>query len=317
MPVFAKVVSYFVEVARRGSIRRAAEYLHVTASAVDRQILMLEERVGTPLFERLPRGVRLTAAGELMLRSVQHLTKAFDNTVSEMEALRGLRQGHVTVCGLQFLGESILPKFIRETRALHPGISISALVGTTEEILRDVINGDADFGICYAPQGRLPVTALRSLTLYMGAVVAPGHPLTSLAKVRLADCIEYPLVLPRRGMELRSRIERIQAHSAIALRPTIETNSIGMMKNILRDGLGVGFLTQADVVADQSAEQLTWIPLADAGIEQSTLVLIVQTQRSLPFAAAAVVEVLSAAFASILPTPQRPVMRSKKRNTLD
>ncbi|MFD2270189.1 LysR family transcriptional regulator [Undibacterium arcticum] len=238
MPVFAKVVSYFEEVARRGSIRRAAEYLHVTASAVDRQILLLEERVGTPLFERLPRGVRLTAAGELMLRSVRHLAKVFDSTVSEVEALRGLRHGHVTVCGLQFLGESVFPRFIRETREQHPGISISAFVGTTEEILRDVINGDADFGICYAPQGRLPVTTLRSLTLRMGAVVAPGHPLTSLAKVRLADCMEYPLVLPRREMELRSRIERIQTHSAIELRPTIETNSIGMMKTILRDGLG-------------------------------------------------------------------------------
>lgn len=222
MPIFAKVVSYFEEVARRGSIRRAAEYLHVTASAVDRQIILLEERVGTPLFERLPRGVRLTAAGEVLLGSIRQFGQAFDATLSELEALSGLRRGHVTVYGLQFLAASVLPGFIRETRLRHPGISISALVGTTEVILREVMDGDADFGICYAPPGRLPVTTLRSITLHMGAVVAPGHPLASLSQARVADCMHYPLVLPQRGMELRSRIERMQAHSALELRATTE-----------------------------------------------------------------------------------------------
>lgn len=319
MPVFAKVVRYFEEVARRGSIRRAAEYLHVTASAVDRQILLLEERIGTPLFERLPRGVQLTAAGELVLQSIRELAKTFDSTVAAVDALRGLRRGHVTVCGLQFLADSVFPRFIRDTREHHSGISIAAYVGTTEEVLRDVINGDADFGICYVTQGRLPVTVLQVVTLGMGAVVAPSHPIASLAKVHLTDCMQFPMVLPRRGMELRSRIERIQAHAAIELRPTIETNSIALMKLVLRDGAGVGFLTEADVASEVREGQVVWIPLAEPTILPSTLSLIVRAQRSLPLAASAVLKHLEVAFASIGPSKpnrRRGVQRPKKRNTV-
>jgi DNA-binding transcriptional LysR family regulator len=318
MPVFAKVVRYFEEVARHGSIRRAAEYLHVTASAVDRQILLLEERVGTPLFERLPRGVRLTAAGEIVLQSVRQLARSFDAAVSAVDELRGLRRGHVTVSGLQFLSDSVFPVFIREARKAHPGISISAFVATTEEVLRDVIAGAADFGVCYAPVGRLPVTVLKSVPLRMGAVVPLGHPLASASKVRLVDCMKYPLVMPRQGMELRTRIERVRVNSALELRPSIETNSIRLMKLVLQDGTGVGFLTEADALAEVAAGQLVWLPLADPGVAASSIALIVHGQQSLPFAATAVREQLEAAFAS-LAAPGRAtkrLQRPKRRNAL-
>ena len=317
MPVFARVVSYFEEVARRGSIRRAAEHLHVTASAVDRQILLLEERIGTPLFERQPRGVKLTAAGELVLNAIRQLGRDFDATISMVDSLRGLRRGHVTVIGLQFLGEAVLPDLIRETRLRHPGISISAFTGSTEDVLQAVIGGQADFGICYAPQGQLPIRTLRSLTLRMGVVVGPSHPLASAKSLRLSDCLEHSLILPRQGMELRARIERIQAHSAIELRPMIETNAIGMMKVILRHGADVGFLTDADVAVDVRSKQLVWIPLADRDMTPSTLALIVPKRGAPSLAASAVLERVETAFdtISVHHSKQRPrANSSKKRN---
>jgi DNA-binding transcriptional LysR family regulator len=315
MPVFARVVSYFEEVAKRGSIRQAAEHLHVTASAVDRQILLLEERVGTPLFERMPRGVRLTSAGEILLGSIQQLSRDFDATILSLDALRGQRQGHVTIMGLQFLAERFFPDLIERSRERHPGISLSALVGSTEEVLHAVLAGDTDFGIAFAPAERLPVRVLCSATFRLGAVVAPSHPLGRSRNLDFTTCLEHALILPRRGMELRSRIERVQRLSAMAMRPTMETNSIALMKSVLKQGSELGFLTEADVAAEVGAGELLWIPLSDADMAPATIALLAPKWRGHSPAAAAIVDLLEAAIESLgRVTSRARKLRAKKRN---
>jgi DNA-binding transcriptional LysR family regulator len=309
-------VRYFEEAAKQGSIRRAAEHLHVTASAVDRQILLLEQRVGTPLFERMPRGVRLTAAGEVLLGSIQQLGRDFDATINSLDALRGRRQGHVTIIGLQFLAERFFPELIDRNRERHPGIALSTLVGSTEEVLRAVLAGDTDFGIAFAPTEQLPVRVLRSATFRLGAVVAPSHPLGRRRQLDFATCLEHALILPRRGMELRSRVERMQRLSAMAMRPIMETNSFALMKSVLKQGRELGFLTEVDVAAEVGAGELVWIPLTDADIEPATVALLTPKWRDHSPAAAAVVDLLEAAFDSLASAaaPKARKLRPKKSN---
>ena len=83
-----RFLRYVDEVARAGSIRKAAEQLHVTASAVNRRVMDLEEELGAPLFERRPRGVRLTAAGELFVRYIREQTGDVERMRSQIEDLR-------------------------------------------------------------------------------------------------------------------------------------------------------------------------------------------------------------------------------------
>ncbi|MES2259603.1 MAG: LysR family transcriptional regulator [Pseudomonadota bacterium] len=301
MPIFARVASYFEEVARRGSIRRAAEHLHVTASAVDRQIILLEERVGMPLFERLPRGVRLTAAGELMLKSIQQLARDFDATVASVDALRTMRSGHVRLIGLQFLADRIFPDLVCAIRQAHPGMSVSAQIGSTEQVMGAVLDGQADFGICYAPPGQLPVTIVASQLLQMGVALAPAHALAGRRSLTFAECLAHPMVLPPAGMELRTRIECMHPHSAIALRPMVETNSIGLMKAILRDGVHLGFLTSADVQAEVEQGSLLLVPLSDMAGMPSVLTLIAPVRQQASVSASAVAGQVAAAFAALAP----------------
>ena len=97
-----RFLKYFDEVARAGSIRQAAERLHVAPSAVNRRIQDLEEELGVPLFERLPRGMRLTSAGELFVQYVRSRASALDEVRSEIEELQGLRRGSVKVVASQY-----------------------------------------------------------------------------------------------------------------------------------------------------------------------------------------------------------------------
>jgi DNA-binding transcriptional LysR family regulator len=87
MVPFSRFATYFLEVARQGSLRRAAEVLHVSASAIDRQILRAEESFETPLFERLPSGLKLTAAGELLLDDLRRWRKEHVRTLERLDEL--------------------------------------------------------------------------------------------------------------------------------------------------------------------------------------------------------------------------------------
>src|SRR3954465_942622 len=84
------LLTYLDAVARAGSIRKAAEGLHVASTALNRRILNLEQEVGTPLFERLSHGVRLTAAGEIFMAYVRSSLSGLSSAVSQIEQLRGL-----------------------------------------------------------------------------------------------------------------------------------------------------------------------------------------------------------------------------------
>ena len=104
MSAFSPLVRYFEEVAEQKSIRRAAERLHIAPSAVTRQIAKFEDMLGMPLFERLPRGVRLTSAGEIMLANVRRMRRDFGGALGQIDAHKGMRRGKVRMGILQYMG---------------------------------------------------------------------------------------------------------------------------------------------------------------------------------------------------------------------
>ena len=112
-----RFLRYVDEIARAGSIRKAAEQLHVTASAVNRRVMDLEAELGAPLFERRPRGVRLTAAGELFVRYIREQSGDVERMKSQIEELKGLRRGTVRIACSQALALDFLPREIAAFRA--------------------------------------------------------------------------------------------------------------------------------------------------------------------------------------------------------
>ena len=98
MHLHSRALKYLDEVTRTGSIRKAAMSLHVTPSAIDRRILLLEEQLGTAIYERHASGLRLTAAGEILAQHIRRTLQDLERTRSEIEDLRGLRRGR-PLCG--------------------------------------------------------------------------------------------------------------------------------------------------------------------------------------------------------------------------
>jgi DNA-binding transcriptional LysR family regulator len=160
-PLDSTVLRYVLEVAEAGSIRRAADQLFVSASSINRRILTLEERIGTPLFERRPRGVSPTRAGEIILAAARELDRSIADALSEVATLQGLGAGRVSFGSVPSFSDSIAVPVIGQLRRAHPGISIQYFAGTSSDVVRRLIERKLEFGICWNPPAG---TALRQTT---------------------------------------------------------------------------------------------------------------------------------------------------------
>jgi len=299
MPVFSPFIRYFDEVARQGSIRRAADRLNVAPSAVNRQILKLEDELGAPLFERLPRGLRLTAAGEILIESVRRWQQDFGRACAQLEELRGLRRGHVGLAVVEGVIADFVPDVLARFSRAYPLVSVTANVHGSEGVLRRLRAAEVEIGLLFNPPSAPAIRIVQAMRLRLGAIVPPGHPLTRKRAVRLRDCAEYPTILSAETVSLRAVLDTALARSKVQLRRIIESNSIAMMKSLVRRGVGVGYLTPIDMAVEAEAGELVYVPLQDTGIPSSTLSVCVAAERHLSPAAAQLVEEFSAALARL------------------
>ena len=266
MPAISQAFRCFDEVARRGSVRKASATLHLTAAAVNQQILNLEAQVGQPLFDRLPRGMQLTVAGEIVLAAVRRSQRDFDNALAQVEDLNALRHGHVSVGVPHATAEYLVPQVIAAMHHRYPDITFSVRAGIGEELLRHVAQGEIDVAYCLRRTPPAGVEEMRSWAQPLGVVMAPDHPLRMRPRLlRLRDCLAYPLIMMTPDMELRSMLERLGDGALSRIQPMVETSSIPMARRLVASGQALAFMLPDNVAEDMAAERLSWRALHDAG----------------------------------------------------
>jgi DNA-binding transcriptional LysR family regulator len=271
----SRLLNYIDEVARTGSIRKAANHLNVAASAISRQILALETQLGTPIFQRLPKKLILTAAGEVLIGHVRQTLKELTRAQAKIEELKGLRRGEITVAMMSGLASNLVTGTVKEFRLANPRVKLTlTLFNTGTEIQSAVVNGEADLGIGFdfAKDGNLKVLA-RAIGR-LGAVMAPSHPLAKRPSIRLSDCIDYPLVIADDSSAIRPHLEAAFTRATITLQPIIETNAIEIMRHAAILENGITFLTPFDIEFERRAGRLVYVTIRELAQDAQTLMLI-------------------------------------------
>jgi DNA-binding transcriptional LysR family regulator len=291
----ARILIYLDEVARLGSIRKAAGRLNVASSAVNRQILRLEKQLGAPIFERMPRRLRLTATGELLIAHVRETLKSNQRVTMQIEALRGLQRGEVTIATMNGLAGGPLPVFIAGLLETHPRVHIRIKVLPLDQIPNAVLTGEADIALGYNLPASPGLRVIASHDLHLGAVVAPKHPLTARRPAWLADCLEFPLAIADSSMTIRPVVDLAFTRAGLPLHPTIETNSIELMVQIARAGRAITFLNPVDVDVNLVRKELAFVAFQDLNVDPITLKLAVRGRGTLDAFPSLVVEELRAA----------------------
>ena len=292
-----RIFLYVDAVARQGSIRKAAEALHVVSSALNRRILDLEEELGTSLFERLPRGVRPTAAGELFLAYVRRSMRELDAVGAQIEGLRGMVRGRVRVAVAESVTSQLLPSAIAQFQRQHLGVSFHVWMDGPKPLLAALLSDSADLILTHDFSAHPDVMVLAHTSQPLCALVPPEHPLAGHASLHVSDCLAYPVALPDATLAARAVLDRALLRHSLTVDPALESNSVELAKTFARWNHAVCFQFKVGRGLDPTG--MIEIPLKDPGLSESQLYLAVRRSRTLPVAAAAFAHQLGEQFETL------------------
>ena len=288
-----RFLNYVDEVARAGSIRQAADRLHIAASAVNRRVLDIEDELGTPIFERLPRGVRLTSAGELFVAYIRSRSAQLEQVRIEIEDLKGLRRGVVKMIASQALAPSFLPQTVASFRSTHPLVTLQVSIADHLQALQSLRDFETDLALIFNLTADADIERIAEIEQKLVAVMHRTHPLAQKPDLRLRECADYPLVLANRDLGGRQLLEQFLASSSIKMRPSVESNSFEFMRGYLVYEQGISF--QIAIGAVTEGDDLVAREVCDRGFPRGRLVLACLRGRQLPVIAHAFAQELTSA----------------------
>lgn len=301
-----RFLQYVDAVARCGSFRGAAERLHVAASAVNRRVQDIEAELGLALFERLPRGVRLTTEGELFLAYARRRQADLHTVLEQMQALQGLQTGTVKLAVSQALAPVWLPQAIEQFQQQHPQVDFEVKVLDYERALQAMRDFEVDLGLIFNPPVRHGLDVLAKLAARTCAVVAHGHPLAGRRAATLPECLAYPLALPDHSLAGRAILDRVFASTALQPKVVLQTNAFELMYAYLRRSQAIGFQTR---VGDEPPPGLCWLPISERRLHAGTIAMLALPQRVLPVGTAAFAQHIAQRMAGGMVQP-RPMQGS-------
>ncbi|XBS70316.1 LysR family transcriptional regulator [Acerihabitans sp. KWT182] len=293
MDPFSRFATYFVEVARSGSLRNAAEKLHVSASAINRQILNAEEDMGVLLFERLHSGLRLTSAGELLCDDLARWRREYKRTRERFDELQGLKRGHVSLALIQALSEGVIARRLAEIALEFPWLTLDIGVNDSRDISRRVSDGEVDFAILLDPVEHHGLEVKTFIEIPVGVVMSPHHPLARQTTLSISQMSEYRHIMPAAPLTVHDRIQLLYKRHSITPEAGIVCNDIRMIKSFIRESSGIGVLSRLDVLVEIDRGELLFVPLQGRPVRPLTLALCVAPERQLSRAAQMMIQRLA------------------------
>jgi DNA-binding transcriptional LysR family regulator len=255
-----KQLRTFREVAEAGSLSRAADRLHLAQPALSRQIRLLEEEVGVPLFARHGRGMQLTEAGTALLERIDGPVRQLERAVAEVRGLAGAVSGQVALGMMPTIASVLAGPLARRVALEHAGISLRIVEGYTGHLIEWVQRGVTDATLLYGPAPALHLRVTPLLIEEMVLVGAAGSG-TGPQPVPFADLAGLRLVLPSRQHGLRRIVEAAAGRAGIALNVAFEADSFGVLKELVESGLGQAVLPRSAIRAEEAAGRLLVAPL--------------------------------------------------------
>ena len=242
-----RILELVDEVARTGSIRRAAARLNFTASALTRRIQDLESELGVVLFERTSRGMRPTTAGDMFLAHTREQLAEAERLKSGLEDLQGLRRGKVRVACSQAVAPEFMPRAIGVFRGLYPMVDFDVRVVDHEQAATALASYDVDLALVFSPDSLPGFERLALLEQRLVALMPREHVLCEKPELRLRDCAGHSLALPDRSTGGRQLLDAFSARTGITFEVAIESNSFEFLRRLVVQSGLVSF--QIDVGA--------------------------------------------------------------------
>jgi DNA-binding transcriptional LysR family regulator len=235
---------YVVAVAETANFTRAAERCRVVQSALSHQIARLERELGTRLFDRTSRRVRLTPAGEAFLPAARQALDAADRARAEVAAVSGEIRGRLAIGAIPTVTAVDLPSALKDFHVRHPQVRVTLRIGGSADLAERVRQGTLDLAFLGLPRSARP-KGVHGHVLAQGelvAVVAPGHPLADAVDVGLRRLADEVFVDFSAGTAGRAQSDEAFAAAGVGRDVAFEVTTPDLLVRLVRLGLGVGML---------------------------------------------------------------------------
>jgi DNA-binding transcriptional LysR family regulator len=242
-------------IAETGSFTASGRKLHVSQSAISRQILLLEEELGEPLFLRVGRQVRMTPAAETLVQLGQRVFQDVRETVGTItdrtRVLRGVLRlaGGMTVCLYVF------PPLLKHLRRVHPQLDVRLTVATASQSVQAIRSGRVDAGLLTLPVEESDLVTVPVLREELMLITPPGHPLARRRRVVPADLNGLPFILFEIGSATRIVIDRFFVTEHVEPTVVMDTENVEIIKAMVKTGLGIGIVPYQSVAREVRAGQ--------------------------------------------------------------
>ena len=257
-------------IADTGSFTAAGEKLHVSQSAISRQILLLEEELGEPVFHRIGRRIRITAAGESLLQLSHRVFQDLQETVSTISDKRESLSGTMRLVGGMTVCLYVFPALLAEVRRIHPHLEMKVTVGSAERSIAMLRSGGGDLGMISLPVEATDLVSVPVLEEELLLITYPAHPLAKKKSITPADLDGQDFVLFETGSITRRLVESFFAREGVEAEIIMETENVEIIKAMVRHGLGISIIPAQAAASEIRSGQLFCSRIAGHSLVRQT-----------------------------------------------
>lgn len=287
-------LAVFHAVARNASVSIASQQMHISQPAISRELKDLEERLGIKLFDRMPRGMRLTEAGAVLNSYADRIFALEKAAETALADIAGLGSGSLSIGASNTIGIYLLPVWLASFRKRHPRVNLELDIVNTETVARGVTDYRYALGFIEGPVDAegFKIESLRKDRIV--AVVAPDHAWAQRKKASPVALADTPTLLREQGSGTREIVEQAFAQRGLQLQQVVEIGNAEAIKHAAIAGAGVAWLSELCV--SDALESGRLVKLATPGLAtQRTLHSLRLKDRALSPSARAFIELIDSA----------------------
>jgi DNA-binding transcriptional LysR family regulator len=295
----------FCDVARLGSVSRAAAANHITQSAASQAVAQIERRLGTRLLDRSARPLRLTEPGRRFYDGCREVVEKYVELESSIRQAPAALEAAVQVAAIYSVGLGDMGHYVERFRTAHPHVRVQVAYVHPDEVYERVLGGVADLGLVSFPRRSRELTVVPWREEPMVFACPPGHPLTRRRAVRPGQLTGERFVGFAHDLVIRRQVDRFLRDAGVAVEVVMEFDNIENIKKAVEVGAGVALLPEPTLRREVDAGALAALPLAGPRLVRPLGII---HRRNHPFTAAATafLRLLQQPPEAPVPTPALP-----------
>lgn len=272
-------LEYIRAILEYGSITKASEKIFISQSALSQYIIRLEKKLGVDIFNREFKPIRLTAAGEIYLKSLEDIEKLKEDTLLKIEDINKLRVGNIKVGSTDYQTYYFLSKVLKKFNLEYPGIKVDLIEAKTNELNNLAQEGECDFSITYETSN---YDDLKSINLYRENVYIAISKENSLVKkwgldtskklhtIDAKKLMGSKIIRMKKGQNLLLQYQELDKFTENTLKTVLSTDSIFIAQKCVRENLGIAILPESMLKEDY--KEIIYLKLKETLSSRTTMI---------------------------------------------